>query len=227
MTAGTGTSLPISIGTPNRRARWLVGPPQRAGEGLSSGFSSSLLPCSSSPGSFSCPRRPRPVDAAHRRRRSGGLFACQLRDLLLRPAKHVGPRLHGLDDAGHHRPSDRRLPAACALPPLRHGSAGCRRPEHCRLPALRAGDRRLLRAHPLPGAERAPRRPSSPVPASAATSRPISPSGGRSSGSFWEGIPLTLLILLSGLGAVSTTAIEAARDVGAGRCASSSSSSSR
>jgi putative spermidine/putrescine transport system permease protein len=35
-------------------------------------------------------------------------------------------------------------------------------------------------------------------------------------GLFWEGIPLTLLILLSGLGAVSTTAIEAARDVGAG-----------
>jgi ABC-type spermidine/putrescine transport system permease subunit I len=35
-------------------------------------------------------------------------------------------------------------------------------------------------------------------------------------GLFWEGIPLTLLILLSGLGAVSTTAVEAARDVGAG-----------
>jgi putative spermidine/putrescine transport system permease protein len=35
-------------------------------------------------------------------------------------------------------------------------------------------------------------------------------------GLFWEGIPLTLLILLSGLGAVSTSAIEAARDVGAG-----------
>ena len=35
-------------------------------------------------------------------------------------------------------------------------------------------------------------------------------------GLFWEGIPLTLLVLLSGLGAVSTSAIEAARDVGAG-----------
>ena len=54
------------------------------------------------------------------------------------------------------------------------------------------------------------------MPASRATSRPISPNGGRWSGLFWEGIPLTLLILLSGLGAVSTTAIEAARDVGAG-----------
>jgi putative spermidine/putrescine transport system permease protein len=35
-------------------------------------------------------------------------------------------------------------------------------------------------------------------------------------GLFWEGVPLTLLVLLSGLGAVSTSAIEAARDVGAG-----------
>lgn len=35
-------------------------------------------------------------------------------------------------------------------------------------------------------------------------------------GLFWEGIPLTLLVLLSGLGSVSTSAIEAARDVGAG-----------
>ena len=35
-------------------------------------------------------------------------------------------------------------------------------------------------------------------------------------GLFWEGVPLTLLVLLSGLGGVSTSAIEAARDVGAG-----------
>ena len=35
-------------------------------------------------------------------------------------------------------------------------------------------------------------------------------------GLFWEGIPLTLLVLLSGLGQVSAASIEAARDVGAG-----------
>jgi ABC-type spermidine/putrescine transport system permease subunit I len=35
-------------------------------------------------------------------------------------------------------------------------------------------------------------------------------------GLFWEGIPLTLLILLSALGQVSEPAVEAARDVGAG-----------
>ena len=35
-------------------------------------------------------------------------------------------------------------------------------------------------------------------------------------GLFWEGIPLTLLILLSALGQVSESAVEAARDVGAG-----------
>lgn len=36
-------------------------------------------------------------------------------------------------------------------------------------------------------------------------------------GLVWDNIPLTVLILLSGLGAVSTQSIEAARDVGAGR----------
>ncbi len=35
-------------------------------------------------------------------------------------------------------------------------------------------------------------------------------------GLFWEGIPLTLLVLVSGLSQVSRSAIEAARDVGAG-----------
>lgn len=38
-------------------------------------------------------------------------------------------------------------------------------------------------------------------------------------GLVWDNIPLTVLILLSGLGAVSNQAIEAARDVGAGRFA--------
>jgi ABC-type spermidine/putrescine transport system permease subunit I len=38
-------------------------------------------------------------------------------------------------------------------------------------------------------------------------------------GLVWDNIPLTVLILLSGLGAVSSQSIEAARDVGAGRVA--------
>ncbi len=38
-------------------------------------------------------------------------------------------------------------------------------------------------------------------------------------GLVWDNIPLTVLILISGLGAVSNQAIEAARDVGAGRLA--------
>jgi ABC-type spermidine/putrescine transport system permease subunit I len=38
-------------------------------------------------------------------------------------------------------------------------------------------------------------------------------------GLVWDNIPLTVLILLSGLGNVSNQAIEAARDVGAGRFA--------
>ncbi|MHA6691940.1 ABC transporter permease [Devosia sp. A449] len=38
-------------------------------------------------------------------------------------------------------------------------------------------------------------------------------------GLVWDNIPLTVLILLSGLGSVSNQAIEAARDVGAGRLA--------
>jgi ABC-type spermidine/putrescine transport system permease subunit I len=38
-------------------------------------------------------------------------------------------------------------------------------------------------------------------------------------GLVWDNIPLTVLILLSGLGNVSNQAIEAARDVGAGRIA--------
>ena len=38
-------------------------------------------------------------------------------------------------------------------------------------------------------------------------------------GLVWDNIPLTVLILLSGLGSVSNQAIEAARDVGAGRIA--------
>ena len=38
-------------------------------------------------------------------------------------------------------------------------------------------------------------------------------------GLVWDNIPLTVLILLSGLGAVSNQSIEAARDVGAGRFA--------
>ena len=38
-------------------------------------------------------------------------------------------------------------------------------------------------------------------------------------GLVWDNIPLTVLILISGLGAVSNQAIEAARDVGAGRIA--------
>lgn len=38
-------------------------------------------------------------------------------------------------------------------------------------------------------------------------------------GLVWDNIPLTVLILLSGLGNVSNQAIEAARDVGAGRLA--------
>lgn len=38
-------------------------------------------------------------------------------------------------------------------------------------------------------------------------------------GLVWDNIPLTVLILLSGLGAVSNQSIEAARDVGAGRLA--------
>lgn len=38
-------------------------------------------------------------------------------------------------------------------------------------------------------------------------------------GLVWDNIPLTVLILLSGLGAVSNQAVEAARDVGAGRFA--------
>ena len=38
-------------------------------------------------------------------------------------------------------------------------------------------------------------------------------------GLFWEGIPLTLLVLLAGLGQVSSASIEAARDVGAGPAA--------
>ena len=38
-------------------------------------------------------------------------------------------------------------------------------------------------------------------------------------GLIWDNIPLTVLILVSGLGAVSTASVEAARDVGAGRLA--------
>jgi ABC-type spermidine/putrescine transport system permease subunit I len=38
-------------------------------------------------------------------------------------------------------------------------------------------------------------------------------------GLVWDNIPLTVLILLSGLGNVSNQAIEAARDVGAGKIA--------
>ncbi|WP_290743082.1 ABC transporter permease [Amaricoccus sp.] len=38
-------------------------------------------------------------------------------------------------------------------------------------------------------------------------------------GLVWDNIPITVLILLSGLGAVSNAAVEAARDVGAGRIA--------
>jgi ABC-type spermidine/putrescine transport system permease subunit I len=38
-------------------------------------------------------------------------------------------------------------------------------------------------------------------------------------GLVWDNIPLTVLILLAGLGAVSDASIEAARDVGAGRLA--------
>jgi putative spermidine/putrescine transport system permease protein len=36
-------------------------------------------------------------------------------------------------------------------------------------------------------------------------------------GLVWDNIPITVLILLSGLGAVSNQSVEAARDVGAGR----------
>ncbi len=45
------------------------------------------------------------------------------------------------------------------------------------------------------------------------------PVGGPVIGLVWDNIPLTVLILLSGLGNVSNQSIEAARDVGAGRFA--------